>query len=206
MTEDKSFSDFEILVRKTAVDLTSGVFFERMTPMALWEKAEKPVGSLLGIAATLKEEATLLKPEKYHTIEKHYNTMVQKLNTFREILFQRTTEPATNSRLAIEQLRLALVEASDLLQMVREARTNPNPVIKAILDLKAGSPKTFQITSQGEERPQEKGTSKKENAEQQGVSTSKNSFEESDKKIAKSEEIQATLEMQLKKEPEGASR
>jgi len=136
MTEDKASTDFEVLLRKIAIDLTGGVFFERMAPNVVWERVEKPVAVLLESAVALREEAVSLKPERFHTINHHYEAMVQRLNTFREILFQRTTEPLTNSRLGLEQLRQALVEASDFLQILKEARANPNPIIKAILDLK----------------------------------------------------------------------
>ena len=149
MVEDKASTDFEVLLRKIAVDLTSGVFFERMAPMAIWERVEKPISVLLESAAALREEAISLKPERYHTINHLYEAMVQKLNTFREILFQRTTEPLTNSRLGLEQLRLALGEASDFLQVLKEARADPNPLIKAILDLRMKQKDTHESNLRG---------------------------------------------------------
>jgi hypothetical protein len=203
VVDDRMLSDFETMIRKTAIDLTNGVFVERMPPMALWERAEKQVNIILEMALTLKEEAVSLKPEKYRTIEKHYNIMVQKINTFREILFQRTTEPLTNSRLAIEQLRQTVVEASDFLHIVKEAKMHPNPVIKAILDLEAIS--QSKMVDQGlseSESPRELDASREENSDQQKL-IGLNVVEKLDDK--KSEERQTTLDTELKKIRENGS-
>ena len=85
MTEDKASTDFEVLLRKIAIDLTGGIFFERMAPNVVWERVEKPVAVLLESAVALREEAVSLKPERFHTINHHYEAMVQRLNTFRAV-------------------------------------------------------------------------------------------------------------------------
>lgn len=127
---------FENAINQVAVDITSGILIERLQPQELWRRAEKRIATLSSVGANLKEMALTLKPEVAPTIERHHGTMMQRLNTFRDILFQKTTEPLINSRLALEQLRLALVEASDFLVLVKDAQNNPSPAIKEISLLK----------------------------------------------------------------------
>jgi len=123
---------FENAINQVAMDITSGTLIERLQPQELWRRAEKRIAALGSIGANLKEMALTLKPEVAPTIERHHGTMMQRLSTFRDILLQKTTEPLTNSRLALEQLRLALVEASDFLVLVKDAQNNPSPAMKEI--------------------------------------------------------------------------
>jgi len=129
-------ASFERAVNDVALDITSGALIERLPPQELWGRAEKKIASLNSIASSLREIALTLKPEVAFTIERHYESMMKRLNNFRDILFQKTTEPLTNSRLALEQLRLALVDASDFLVLTREAQNHPSPAMQEIHVLK----------------------------------------------------------------------
>lgn len=129
-------TSFERAINDVALEITSGTLIERFPPQELWGRAEKKIASLSSIASNLKEIALTFKPEVAHTIERHYESMMQRLNNFRDILFQKTTEPLTNSRLALEQLRLALVDASDFLVLTKDAQNNPSPAMREIHMLK----------------------------------------------------------------------
>ena len=65
--------------------------------------------------------------------------MAKSLRNFKEILFQKTSDPLANSRLAFEQLRKAVTDGSDLLVLMRQIRDEPSQIIDAILRLKAAA-------------------------------------------------------------------
>jgi len=128
--------EFERVLQKFASDITSGAVFERLPPMDLWSRAEIPVTNLKNLAEGLKRTMLILKPEKYTEIERFHEALVQPLSAFKDALFQKTTDPAANSRLAMEQLRKAMIAGSDLVVFARDIQKNPSPLIKEVLRLK----------------------------------------------------------------------
>ena len=76
-----------------------------------------------------------LQPEKASTIEKRSTPMLQSLNKFKELLFKKG-EQIPNPKLALDELRRALIEGSSLLDLAKEIRNNPSEGIMAILKLK----------------------------------------------------------------------
>ena len=78
----------------------------------------------------------ILKPEKTHIVEQRFKAVTQPLNTFKKILFQKTTDPLANSRLAFEQLSKAMAEGANFLLIAKEIQKNPSPAIREILMLK----------------------------------------------------------------------
>lgn len=129
-------SQFEETLQKLAKDIASGVIFERLEPNELWKRAEETVTNLMELLESLHEKMLILKPEKTPIIEKQYENMAKSLRNFKEILFQKTSDPLANSRLAFEQLRKAVTDGSDLLVLMRQIRDEPNPIIDAIIRLK----------------------------------------------------------------------
>ncbi len=132
----RRIDEFERVLQKFASDITSGVVFERLSPMDLWSRAENPVTNLKNLAEGLKKTMLILKPEKYNEIERFHEALVQPLSAFRDMLFQKTVDPAANSRLAMEQLRKAMIAGSDLVVFARDIQKNPSPLIKEVLRLK----------------------------------------------------------------------
>jgi len=132
----KLSKEFEETLQHLATDITAGVLFERLPPMDLWKKAEVSVTRLKDLTESCKDFMLILKPERAVTIEQKFGVVVQGLTNFREILFQNSAEPLANSRLAFEQLRGAVMDASDFLLLVRDVRDNPSPVIVEVLRLR----------------------------------------------------------------------
>jgi len=132
----RQIDEFERVLQKFASDITSGAVFERLPPMDLWSRAETPVTNLKNLAEGLKRTMLILKPEKYTEIERFHEALVQPLSAFRDVLFQKTADPAANSRLAMEQLRKAVIAGSDLVVFARDVQKNPSPLIKEVLRLK----------------------------------------------------------------------
>jgi len=116
--------------------MASGVILERVPPSDLWNMFEADLTVLRDLAGHLKETMLFLNPEKVPTIEKCFRALTQPINAFKDILFQKSEEPLANSRLALEQLRKALVEGSDFLDFTKEMRKNPSVGISEILRLR----------------------------------------------------------------------
>ena len=132
-------SQFEENLQKLAKDIASGIIFERLEPNELWKRAEETVTNLTQLLESLHEKMLILKPEKAPLIESQYVNMAKSLRNFKEILFQKTSDPLANSRLAFEQLRKAVTDGSDLLVLMRQIRDEPSQIIDAILRLKAAA-------------------------------------------------------------------
>jgi hypothetical protein len=127
---------FEQVSHKITTETTRSVIFEHLPPMDLWNKTESYVTQLRELAENCKEVMLILKPEKAHVIEHNFKAVTHPLNTFKETLFQKTTDPLANSRLAFEQLSKAIAEGSSFLLLAKEVQKNPSPAIKEILMLK----------------------------------------------------------------------
>jgi len=132
----RRIDEFESLLQKIATDITSGVIFERLPPTELWSKAEPLIASFRGLAERLTEAMLLFKPERTPTIKNYLEATIQPLEAFKEVLFQRSEEPLENSRLALEHLRKAMVEGSDLLQLAKSIKINPSETIMKIMKFK----------------------------------------------------------------------
>jgi hypothetical protein len=135
----RDINELEGLFQKIANDITSGVIFERLPSNEIWNRSEVTTTSILNLTKRIMETMLLLKPEKANTIKAKRKNLNQTLTTFKDILHQNTMDPLANSRLAFEQLRKGLMDSSDFLSLMREARDNPSPLMSAILTFKKAS-------------------------------------------------------------------
>jgi hypothetical protein len=121
-----------------------------------WEKIEPSILLLKELAENVKEVTLIMKPEKTAVIEQLFEATTQPLNTFKEILFQESEDPLINSRLALVDLRKAMTGGSEFLDLAKEIRDKPSPLIQDILLLKevyatkeylatVQAPETFQV-------------------------------------------------------------
>ncbi len=130
-----NISKFEELLQEISASTTSGVISERLSPSDIWKKSEADVTTLRNLAEQIKKSMLVLKPEKASTTEKRSATLLQSLNKFKELLFKRG-EQAPNPKLALDELRRAMIEGSSLLDLAKEIKSNPSEGIAAILKLK----------------------------------------------------------------------
>ena len=130
-----SAKTFEETLQQLASDIASGVLFERLAPMELWNRAERSVTRLKDLAENCQELMLILKPERAVEIEQRFSVFSKSITNFREILFQNSAEPWANSRLAIEQLHGTITAGSEFLLLVKEVRDNPSPLIDKVLRL-----------------------------------------------------------------------
>jgi len=133
---EEKIEEFERLLQKVATEVASGVIFERLPPLELWKKTEAHVTRLGDLAKSFRESMLVLKPEKAQTVEQHFRAVTQPLKVFKDILFQKTTDPIANSRLALEHLSRAIAEGSDFVLIAKEVQGSPSPTISEILKLK----------------------------------------------------------------------
>ena len=131
-----SIIQFEEILQKITANMTSGVIFEKLMPPDLWKRSEADVTSLQNSALHLRELMLVFKPEKTPTIERRTRALVQPLGSFKEILSRKSDDPLTNSKLALEELRKAVVEGSNLLDLAKEIKRQPSEGISAVLKLK----------------------------------------------------------------------
>jgi len=132
----RDINEFENLLQKIATDMASGVIFERLPPPEIWNRSESSVNSLQNLAKQIRETMLLLKPEETSVTEKRFKAVLNPMNVFKETLFQKTDDPVSNARLALEQLRKSVTEGSDFLRLARSIESRPSEVITEILKLR----------------------------------------------------------------------
>lgn len=132
----QNVSRFEELLQKITSSMTTGVVFERLPPSELWRRSEADVTSLQSLAERLRDLMLMLKPEKVPTVRERTEALLKPLSSFREMLFRGSEDPLSDSRLALEELRKAIVEGSDLLDLAKEVRRKPSESITEVLKLK----------------------------------------------------------------------
>jgi hypothetical protein len=130
-----NISKFEELLQEISASATSGVISERLSPSDIWKKSEADVTTLWNLAEQIKKSMLVLKPEKASTTEKRSATLLQSLSKFKELLFKKG-EQVPNPKLALDELRRAMIEGSSLLDMAKEIKNSPSEGIAAILKLK----------------------------------------------------------------------
>lgn len=128
--------EFEDCLQQLATNIATGVLFERLLPMDLWKLAEADVVRLKKLSVDCRDLMLVLKPEKAVVSEQKFGVFFEGLSRFREILFQNSSEPLANSRLALEQLRGAVASGSEFLVLLKEIRDNPSPLIGEVLRLR----------------------------------------------------------------------
>lgn len=152
----RPIDESEKVLQKIAQDISSGIISEILPPMNLWEKIEPSILLLKELAENVKEVTLIMKPEKTAVIEQLFEDTTQPLNTFKETLFRESEDPLINSRLALVELRKAMTGGSEFLDLAKEIRDKPSPLIQDILLLKevyatkeylatVQAPETFQV-------------------------------------------------------------
>lgn len=132
----RQIDEFERVLQEFETAISVGTISEDLPPVDLWGKAEAPVALIKDLAGNFKEAMLIMKPEKTPVIEQLFEATIQPLNAFEEALFRETTDPLAKSRLAFVQLRKAMVASSDFLNLAKEIRDEPSPIIQEILKLR----------------------------------------------------------------------
>ena len=129
--------ELEAVVRKIAVDITTGTFVERLPPGEVWEKTGDHINMVNELIKELREYLFILKPEKVPTIQRRVTDIRERLDVFKETLTADSEAPES-SEVSIDELRKALVEISDFASLCRAFKAEPSEVISTILSLREG--------------------------------------------------------------------
>jgi len=133
---NQQIDEFERVLQKVAIDISSDNISESLSPKDLWSKAETSVTIIKELAYNFKESMLIMKPEKNPVIKQLFKATIQPLTAFKEVLFRKTENPLANSKLALEQLRKSMEGGNSFLDLAKEIRDNPSPGIQEILKLR----------------------------------------------------------------------
>jgi len=131
---EEKIGQFEVLLQRITTDLTSNVVLEKMTPTDVWRRSERDITSLRDITGQLMDLMLLLKPEVAPTIRRRVDALLEHLRAFEEALKKQGSEE--DSKVALEELRKASVEGTNLLELAKKIRENPSKSLSTILRLK----------------------------------------------------------------------
>jgi len=133
---DRDIMDFADVLHEIAMNITGKALYERLPPERLWEKAEAPVTRLIKLTESLRDKMLTLKPERKYTIEQKCSIVANPLASFQEIIQRKTADPQETTKVALEQLRAAILSGSDLVNLAKEVRNDISPAINEILKLR----------------------------------------------------------------------
>ena len=127
---------FEELLQRITTEIVSNVLLEKMPPSEVWSKSRKDIISLRDLTEHLKGLMLLLKPERAATIKRRAEATLKPLKAFEDILLGKAEEIPADSKRALEELRKATAEASELLELAKKIRDEPSEGISMLLKLK----------------------------------------------------------------------
>ena len=132
----QNVAKLEELLQKITATMTSAMVLEKLPPSDLWNRSESDVVAFQSLAGRLRDSMLVLKPEIAPTIRRRTEALLQPLNSFRDILFRKSDSPLANSKVALEELRVVVMEGSNFLDLAKDVKKNPSESISAVLKLK----------------------------------------------------------------------
>ena len=127
---------FEELLQRITTEIISNVLLEKMPPSEVWSRSRKDIISLRDLTEHLRGLMLLLKPERAATIKRRAEATLKPLKAFENILLGKAEKIPADSKRALEELRKATAEASELLELAKEIRDKPSEGISMLLRLK----------------------------------------------------------------------
>ena len=127
---------FEELLQRITTEIISNVLLEKMPPSEVWSRSRKDIISLRDLTEHLRGLMLLLKPERAATIKRRAEATLKPLKAFENILLGKAEKIPADSKRALEELRKATAEASELLELAKEIRDKPSKGISMLLRLK----------------------------------------------------------------------
>ena len=127
---------FEELLQRITTEIISNVLLEKMPASEVWSRSRKDIISLIDLTEHLRGLMLLLKPERAATIKRRAEATLKPLKAFEDILLGKAEGIPADSKRALEELRKATAEASELLELAKEIRDKPSEGISMLLRLK----------------------------------------------------------------------
>ncbi|HDN63202.1 MAG TPA: hypothetical protein ENF56_04485 [Candidatus Bathyarchaeota archaeon] len=132
---NNQIESFEKLAQKVTLEIIDNTVFQKASLSQVRGKAEASINELKDLAYRMKENMLTLKPEKHLTIEKVYRSVVEPLDDFGETISKETGE-ASIPREALEKLRRAVINGSELILLAKNIVADPSRSLTEIMRLK----------------------------------------------------------------------
>ena len=132
---NNQIESFEKLAQKVTLEIIDNTVFQKASLSEVRGKAEASINELKDLAYRMKENMLTLKPEKHLTIEKVYRSVVEPLDDFGETISKETGE-ASIPREALEKLRRAVINGSELILLAKNIVADPSRSLTEIMRLK----------------------------------------------------------------------
>ncbi|MCD6504488.1 hypothetical protein J7K52_03840 [Candidatus Bathyarchaeota archaeon] len=132
---NNQIESFEKLAQKVTLEIIDNTVFQKASVSEVRGKAEASINELKDLAYRMKENMLTLKPEKHLTIEKVYRSVVEPLDDFGETISKETGE-ASIPREALEKLRRAVINGSELILLAKNIVADPSRSLTEIMRLK----------------------------------------------------------------------
>lgn len=126
---------FEKLAQKVTLEIIDNTVFQKASIPEARSRAEASINKLKDLAYRMKENMLTLKPEKHLTIERVYRSVVEPLEDFGEMISKKTGE-ASIPREALEKLRRAVINGSELILLAKNIVADPSRILTEIMRLK----------------------------------------------------------------------
>ena len=124
---------YEEALQKVENDILSRAFSKSLPPTELLGKTKDLIAIIKDLTRNFKETMLIIKPEKTPIITQLFKDIIKPLNAYEELLLQKTNDNASK---ALKQLGKAMLQSTNFLNLAKQIRDEPSPVIQEILKLR----------------------------------------------------------------------
>ncbi len=133
---ESKIAHLEDLLQRVASEILANVLYEKALPTDLWANSEKIIGAIKKVTEEIRESMLILKPDRAPSIRRKFKAFMQPVNAFEEILKKPAELSPNSSKQALEQLRKAVTESQEFIEMAKDIAKNPSQSIFEVLKLK----------------------------------------------------------------------
>ncbi|RLI23155.1 hypothetical protein DRO58_09465 [Candidatus Bathyarchaeota archaeon] len=133
---NSQIESFEKLAQRITLEIIENAVLQKASLSEVKSRAKASVNELKDLAYRMKENMLILKPEKHLTIVRVYRSVVEPLDEFRETISKKMGEASSISREALEKLRRAVINGSELILLAKNIVAEPSRSLVEIMRLK----------------------------------------------------------------------
>ncbi len=126
----------EDLLQKVTSEILANVLYEKIPPTDLWGKSEELINAMSKVAKEVRDGMLLFRPDRAPSIKRKFKAFMQPINVFVNMLKKPAEPPLSSSKQALDQLRKAVAESQDFIEMAKNIVKNPSESILEILKLR----------------------------------------------------------------------
>jgi len=133
---NSQIESFEKLTQKITLEIIENTVFQNASLTEVRDKAEASINELKDLAYRMKENMLTLKPERHLTINRVYSSVAVPLEEFREKVSKEMGEGSNIPREALEKLRHAVINGSELILLAKNIVADPSKSLTEVIRLK----------------------------------------------------------------------